>query len=185
MQWSASTCRCAACAPWGHHLPGAHTLQHPHLPAANDCANAPAEQPVSASLFTERMPCVQSYSGGKDIWGLHDASGMAQRPEEAEKGFSKPIFDDGLLEVIGLKSGWHTFTVLGQFSERIHGERLAQAHEIVAEFIDAHSGGACAINVCRQHASPKRPCMRSGLASSVDSAMPHAQSRPFKLAQHA
>ena len=55
-----------------------------------------------------RPAAVQSYSGGKDIWGLHDKDGMASRPEETEKGFRKPIYDDELLEVIGLKSGWHT-----------------------------------------------------------------------------
>lgn len=52
---------------------------------------------------------VQSYSGGRDLWGLHDSTNMVERPEEVEKGFTKPIFDDGLLEVIGLKSGWHTY----------------------------------------------------------------------------
>lgn len=52
---------------------------------------------------------MQSYSGGRDLWGLHDGRNMVKRPEEVEKGFSKPIFDDGLLEVIGLKSGWHTY----------------------------------------------------------------------------
>lgn len=37
----------------------------------------------------------QSYSGGKDIWGLHDH----QWPDEKAKGLKKPIFDDNCIEV--------------------------------------------------------------------------------------
>ena len=34
--------------------------------------------------------------------------GFRKRPEETEKVFRKPIYNDELLEVIGLKIGWHT-----------------------------------------------------------------------------
>ena len=37
----------------------------------------------------------QSYSGGKDIWGLHDH----RWPDEKAKGLKKPIFDDNCIEV--------------------------------------------------------------------------------------
>jgi hypothetical protein len=36
---------------------------------------------------------LQSYGGGRDLWGLSDNRLMA------EKGFKEPIFDDGLIEV--------------------------------------------------------------------------------------
>ena len=38
---------------------------------------------------------LQTYMGGRDLWGLHDH----HMPEEQVKNFKKPIFDDGLLEV--------------------------------------------------------------------------------------
>lgn len=45
--------------------------------------------------------CVQSYGGGRDIWGLSDNRHMAAA------GFSDPIFDDGLIEVsLGVMCGW-------------------------------------------------------------------------------
>eukprot|EP00891_Asterochloris_glomerata_P008689 jgi/Astpho2/8689/Aster-05259 len=68
----------------------------------------------------------QSYSGGKDIWGLHDH----QWPDEKAKGLKKPIFDDNCIEVIGLKGGLHTAGVLAQISPHWHGERLGQAYEL-------------------------------------------------------
>ncbi|KAK9834687.1 hypothetical protein WJX74_007566 [Apatococcus lobatus] len=72
----------------------------------------------------------QSYSGGKDIWGLHDY----RIQEESDKGFGKPIFDDGHIEVIGLKGLWHTFGVLSGMNRHLHGVRLAQASELVFDF---------------------------------------------------
>ncbi len=36
---------------------------------------------------------LQSYGGGRDLWGLSDNKLMAKQ------GFSDPIFDDGLIEV--------------------------------------------------------------------------------------
>ena len=33
------------------------------------------------------------------------------------------------------------FAVLSQMNKHVHGKRLAQAHEILAEFIDPHSEG--------------------------------------------
>ncbi len=38
---------------------------------------------------------LQTYMGGRDLWGLHDH----HMPEEQVKNLKKPIFDDGLLEV--------------------------------------------------------------------------------------
>ena len=73
------------------------------LVSCSEWSTIPRTAPVLTGVHT------QSYSGGRDLWGLHDSRDMVKRPEEVEKGFSKPIFDDGLLEVIGLKSGWHTY----------------------------------------------------------------------------
>ena len=39
---------------------------------------------------------LQTYMGGRDLWGMHSR----QRPEEKTKNLVKPIFDDGLLEVV-------------------------------------------------------------------------------------
>jgi len=72
---------------------------------------------------------LQSYGGGRDIWGL------AQTSTLEKKGFKDPIYDDGLIEVIGFKSGWHTAIVMGQINKKIHGKRLAQCREVELELI--------------------------------------------------
>lgn len=38
---------------------------------------------------------LQTYMGGRDLWGMHEH----HMPEEKVKNLKKPIFDDGLLEV--------------------------------------------------------------------------------------
>jgi hypothetical protein len=40
----------------------------------------------------------QSYTGSRDMWGLHDAD------EDKRRGQSVPIYDDGKIEIIGLES---------------------------------------------------------------------------------
>ena len=82
----------------------------------------------------------QTYSGGRDIWGLHDDDDEARRPEEIQKEFHKPIFDDGLIEVVGLKNGWNTCAVLAQINRRIHGKRCGQGHEVMIEFTTPSHG---------------------------------------------
>lgn len=37
---------------------------------------------------------LQSYGGGRDLWGLR-----CNTPEDRKKGWSQPIFNDGLFEV--------------------------------------------------------------------------------------
>ena len=86
---------------------------------------------------------LQTFSGKRDIWGLHDHDeSEARRPEEVAKEFHKPIFDDGLIEVVGLKNGWHTFAVLSQISKRVHGKRCGQGHEVMVEFRAPPKGAA-------------------------------------------
>ncbi|KAK9811247.1 hypothetical protein WJX72_000630 [[Myrmecia] bisecta] len=82
---------------------------------------------------------LQSYSGSRDVWGLHDDE---LRPEEAAKGFSKPIFDDGLIEVVGLTSGLKTLAVLSNLSPRVHGKRIAQAEEVLLTLQSSDDDGA-------------------------------------------
>lgn len=72
---------------------------------------------------------LQSYGGGRDIWGL------AQTSTLEKKGFNDPIYDDGLIEVVGFHSGWHTAAVMGQLTKKIHGKRLAQCREVELELI--------------------------------------------------
>ncbi|KAK9797760.1 hypothetical protein WJX73_008031 [Symbiochloris irregularis] len=97
------------------------------------------EVKLASNIYAILIINLQTYSGGRDVWGLHDSdrTGGAKRPEEAQKGFRKPIFDDGLIEVVGLKTGWHTVVVLAQLSRRIHGKRLAQGNEVMVEFRDS------------------------------------------------
>lgn len=60
------------------------------------------------------------------MWGLKDL-----RPEEGRnKGFVNPIFDDGLLEVVGLEGGWKSWAALSGIRKDLHGRRIAQASEL-------------------------------------------------------
>lgn len=69
---------------------------------------------------------LQTYSGGRDIWGLKDK----RKSEGEDKGFVSPIFDDGLLEIVGLEGGWKSWAALSGIRHNLHGRRIAQAHEI-------------------------------------------------------
>lgn len=44
-----------------------------------------------------------------------------------------------LLQVVGLRSGWHTALVMGKFNRRIHATRLAQTRRVV---LTASAAGA-------------------------------------------
>eukprot|EP01025_Chloroclados_australasicus_P017201 TRINITY_DN18754_c0_g2_i3.p1 TRINITY_DN18754_c0_g2~~TRINITY_DN18754_c0_g2_i3.p1 ORF type:complete len:348 (+),score=50.19 TRINITY_DN18754_c0_g2_i3:49-1092(+) len=67
---------------------------------------------------------VQSYAGGKNIWG------KAYKAKDKKRGYQKPNWDDGLIEVVGLKGLWHTGMVLAGLT---HGKRVAQGHAIRVE----------------------------------------------------
>ncbi|CAI5467691.1 unnamed protein product [Closterium sp. Yama58-4] len=60
-----------------------------------------------------------SYAGGRNPWGKPSAE------LNAKEGWSPARPDDGLLEVIGLRGGWHTMAVLGKLAR---GTRIAQVH---------------------------------------------------------
>jgi len=68
---------------------------------------------------------LQSYAGGRDVWGLDTDPTKLTR-----LGFQVPIFNDGLLEVVGLKGGVHTGVVMTG-ATHIHAVRLAQVPELL------------------------------------------------------
>lgn len=64
---------------------------------------------------------LQTYGGGRDVWGIENEKNLKA------KGFQAPVFSDGLMEVVGLKSGWHAAMVMGEInSNSLHAKRLAQ-----------------------------------------------------------
>lgn len=71
---------------------------------------------------------LQSYGGGRDIWGLAESGGRTNESRSAAA--TTPIFSDGLVEVVGFRDGWHTAMVMGQVSSKIHAARLAQLAEL-------------------------------------------------------
>ncbi|GJP56578.1 hypothetical protein CLOM_g15634 [Closterium sp. NIES-68] len=60
-----------------------------------------------------------SYAGGRNPWGKPSAE------LNAKEGWSPARPDDGMLEVIGLRGGWHTMAVM---SNMVRGDRIAQVH---------------------------------------------------------
>lgn len=66
---------------------------------------------------------LQSYTGSRDLWGLHDDV------QDNKRGEQVPIYDDGALEVIGLQSAGKSFLALTNLWRKIHGVRLAQGSE--------------------------------------------------------
>ena len=56
----------------------------------------------------------QSYTGSRDMWGLHDAD------EDKRQGQSVPIYDDGKIEIIGLESAGKALAADGILPMRLH-----------------------------------------------------------------
>ena len=82
---------------------------------------------------------LQTYGGGRDIWGIHNESNLER------KGMKRPEKNDGILEVIGFRNGWHTAVVMGEVAtQRIHGKRLGQgcAVEIIFDSKDSARPGS-------------------------------------------
>ncbi|XP_047330461.1 diacylglycerol kinase 7-like [Impatiens glandulifera] len=68
---------------------------------------------------------LNNYASGRNPWGY-------LKPEYMEKrGFIEPRSDDGLLEIFGLKQGWHASFVMTQLISAVH---IAQAAAIRFEF---------------------------------------------------
>ncbi|KAJ4754514.1 Diacylglycerol kinase [Rhynchospora pubera] len=66
-----------------------------------------------------------SFSGGLNPWGTPD------NKKQRERDLTAPYVDDGLLEVVGFKDGWHGLVLL---TPKGHGTRLAQAHRVKFKF---------------------------------------------------
>ncbi|GIL75862.1 hypothetical protein Vretimale_5572 [Volvox reticuliferus] len=65
---------------------------------------------------------LQSYAGGRNLWGPSTTA-----HDEKKRGYKKPTYNDGLLEVVGLRSGWHTSIVMGTKGTLLHAKRICQA----------------------------------------------------------
>ncbi|KAL3686113.1 hypothetical protein R1sor_004135 [Riccia sorocarpa] len=61
---------------------------------------------------------LQNYAGGRNPWGHPSAN------RQKQEGFVEAKPDDGILEIVGLRDGWHTAVVL---LELLTAYRLAQA----------------------------------------------------------
>ncbi|CAN6457794.1 unnamed protein product [Victoria cruziana] len=71
-----------------------------------------------------------SFSGGLNPWGTPNSK------KKRDRDLTAPFVDDGLLEVVGFRDGWHGLVLL---APKGHGTRLAQAHRVRFEF---HKGAA-------------------------------------------
>ncbi|MCO5558805.1 hypothetical protein L7F22_012392 [Adiantum nelumboides] len=80
-----------------------------------------ALSPSIRSIIFLNLP---SFSGGFDPWG-HPNPGTAMK-----RSLTEPRVDDGILEIVGFRDGWHGLSLLFPGG---HGTRLAQAHKIRLE----------------------------------------------------
>eukprot|EP00249_Psilotum_nudum_P019696 c27375_g1_i1 orf=289-1833(-) len=80
---------------------------------------------VSKSIRSIVMLNLPSFSGGLNPWG--DPSDK----KSIERGLTPPLVNDGLLEIVGFRDGWHGLALL---TPNGHGTRLAQAHKVRIEF---------------------------------------------------
>jgi diacylglycerol kinase (ATP) len=83
------------------------------------------EVPMPSSIRALVLLNLQTYGGGRDIWGLDNEKNLDR------KHLKPPSYDDGLIEVVGFRNGWHTAMVMGEInSKSIHAKRLAQCSAI-------------------------------------------------------
>ncbi|CAN6453331.1 unnamed protein product [Victoria cruziana] len=71
-----------------------------------------------------------SFSGGFNPWGTPNSK------KKRDRDLTAPYVDDGLIEVVGFRDGWHGLVLL---APKGHGTRLAQARRVRFEF---HKGAA-------------------------------------------
>ncbi|KAK6942397.1 Diacylglycerol kinase, accessory domain [Dillenia turbinata] len=80
--------------------------------------------PIPSSVRAIVALNLHNYGSGRHPWGN-------LRPDYLEKrGFVEAHFDDGLLEIFGLKHGWHASFVMGEF---ISAKHIAQAAAVRLE----------------------------------------------------
>lgn len=85
-----------------------------------------ALSPSIRSIIFLNLP---SFSGGFDPWG-HPSHGTSMK-----RGLTESQVDDGILEIVGFRDGWHGVSLL---CPNGHGTRLAQAHRIRFEISDVN-----------------------------------------------
>lgn len=78
--------------------------------------------PSIRSIICLNLP---SFSGGLNPWGTPN------QKKARDRDLTPPFVDDGLLEIVGFKDGWHGLVL---FAPKGHGTRLAQARRICFEF---------------------------------------------------
>ena len=61
-----------------------------------------------------------SFSGGLNPWGIPNDK------KSRQIGLTSPYVDDGLLEIVGFRDGWHGLVLLAPHG---HGTRLAQVNK--------------------------------------------------------
>ncbi|XP_074372102.1 diacylglycerol kinase 4-like isoform X2 [Apium graveolens] len=104
-------------------LRGLNNILRMHIKTLN-CSDW-KQVPLPSSIRALVALNLQNYASGRNPWGN-------LKPDYMEKkGFVEPHVDDGLLEVFGLKQGWHASFVMG---ELIQAKHIAQASEIRFEF---------------------------------------------------
>jgi len=72
-----------------------------------------------------------TYGGGRRLWGLDDPDKPTPPPREFECRSQRQALDDGLIEIVAVKSMWHLSMIMGQMSR---GVRLAQVNEARVTF---------------------------------------------------
>jgi len=88
------------------------------------------ELPIPSSIRSIVCLNLPSFSGGLNPWGIPNDK------KSLERKLTPPYVDDGLLEIVGFRDGWHGLVLLAPHG---HGTRLAQAHRVRFEF---HRGAA-------------------------------------------
>ena len=83
------------------------------------------EVPVPSSVRALVALNVLTYGGGRDIWGLDNEKHLAK------KDLQPPFYNDGLIEIVGFKDGWHTAMVMGEVNSSVlHAKRIAQCYAV-------------------------------------------------------
>ncbi|KAH7286357.1 hypothetical protein KP509_32G003300 [Ceratopteris richardii] len=85
---------------------------------------------ISKSIRSIVMLNLPSFSGGLNPWGTPSSR------KSAERQLTPAYVNDGLIEIVGFRDGWHGLALL---TPKGHGTRLAQAHKVR---IQLRKGGA-------------------------------------------
>ncbi|EFJ06602.1 hypothetical protein SELMODRAFT_135099 [Selaginella moellendorffii] len=110
------------CAPFLH--PSSRSINEIATVYTADFNGPWKKLPISSSIRSLVLLNLPSFSGGLDPWGTPNDR------KSIKRGLTSPSVEDGLLEIVGFRDGWHGLFLL---FPKGHGTRLAQAHEIKIE----------------------------------------------------